>query len=122
MQTCGVDYRTAYVLVGRAVRQAGRRGLRGLDLTGAMLDEAAREALGRPLGLAERDLTDVLDPRAIVLTRVAPGGAAPAVVQDMARSSTRAAGELRAAAAQHALAFRQAEDALLNRAREVARG
>jgi argininosuccinate lyase len=122
MQTCGVDYRTAYVVVGRAVRLAGRRGLRGLDLTGAMLDEAAQEVLGRPLGLAERDLTDVLDPRAIVLTRVAPGGAAPAVVQHMARTCTQAAGELRATAARHAQAFREAEGDLLNQAREVVRG
>jgi len=87
-----------------------------------MLDEAAQEVLGRPLGLAERDLTDVLDPRAIVLTRVAPGGAAPAVVQHMARTCTQAAGELRATAARHAQAFREAEGDLLNQAREVVRG
>jgi argininosuccinate lyase len=122
MQTAGVDYRSAYLVVGRAVREAGRRGLRGLDLTGAMLDEAAGEVLGRPLGLAGRDLTDVLDPRAIVLTRAAPGGAAPAVVRQMASSCSRAAAELEEAAGRRALAFRKAEDDLLNQAREVARG
>ena len=46
-----------------------------MDLTGDMLDRAAEATIGRPLGLAGRDLSEVLDPRAIVLTRTAPGGA-----------------------------------------------
>src|SRR5207342_3704060 len=79
MQSCGIDYRSAYVLVGAAVRQASRQGLRGVDLTGAMLDEAATGTIGRGLGLAGRDLSEVLDPRAIVLTRTSLGGAAPEV-------------------------------------------
>ena len=86
MQTCQVDYRTAYLLVGETVRRASRQGLRGVDITGEMLDEVAREQLGRPLGLAGKDLTQVLDPRAIVMTRVLPGGAAPGVVREMAAS------------------------------------
>ena len=122
MQACGVDYRTAYLVVGRAVRQASRQGLRGVDLTGELLDEAAREQLGRPLGLAGRDLAEVLDPRAIVLTRLAPGGAAPAVVRGMARSCSEHAERLMALAAGHAERFRAAEEALLSQAREVARG
>jgi argininosuccinate lyase len=104
------------------VRDAGRRGLRGIDLTGAMLDEAAREVVGRPLGLAGNDLEEVLDPRAIVLTRVAPGGAAPAVVEQMAGACGEAAAALRDTAARHQVAFREAEDDLLNQAREVAGG
>jgi argininosuccinate lyase len=122
MQAAGVDYRSAYLVVGRAVREAGRQGLRGLDITGTMLDEAAREVLGRTLGLAGRDLGEVLDPRAIVLTRTASGGAAPAVVRQMAGACSLAAAELEAAAGGQALAFREAEDDLLNRAREVAHG
>jgi argininosuccinate lyase len=122
MQASGVDYRSAYLVVGRAVREAGRRGLRGLDLTGKMLDEAAGEVLGRPLGLAGHDLAEVLDPRAIVLTRAASGGAAPEVVRQMASACSRAAAGLNDAAGRRALAFRNAEDDLLNQAREVARG
>ena len=34
MQTCGVDYRTAYQVVGDAVREASRDGMRGVDLDG----------------------------------------------------------------------------------------
>jgi argininosuccinate lyase len=122
MQTCAVDYRTAYLVVGRAVGDAGRRGLRGVDLTGELLDQAARDLLGRALGLAGHDLGEVLDPEAIVRTRLAPGGAAPSVVREMAAGCLRAAAELHATAQRHRLAFRRAEDDLLIRAREVARG
>src|SRR4030081_2118025 len=55
MQSCGVDYRTAYLVVGRAVSRAGREGLRGVDITGEMLDQAALEQIGRRLGLAGSD-------------------------------------------------------------------
>jgi argininosuccinate lyase len=122
MQACGVDYRTAYLVVGRAVGDAGRRGLRGVDLTGELLDQAALALLGRPLGLAGRDLGEVLDPEAIVRTRLAPGGAAPDVVRGMAADCRRAAERLRTTAGRHREAFRQAEDDLLSRAREVAGG
>jgi argininosuccinate lyase len=122
MQACEVDYRTAYLVVGRAVGDAGRQGLRGVDLTGALLDQAAVALLGRPLGLAGRDLGEILDPEAIVRTRLAPGGAAPTVVRDMAAACLHAAEQLRADAERHRLAFRRAEDDLLTQAREVARG
>jgi argininosuccinate lyase len=122
MQACGVDYRTAYLVVGRAVGDAGRRGLRGVDLTGELLDQAALALLGRPLGLTGRDLGEVLDPEAIVRTRLAPGGAAPGVVRGMAADCRQAAARLGAAAERHQQAFRKAEDDLLSRAREVAGG
>ncbi|HET8969893.1 MAG TPA: lyase family protein [Candidatus Nanopelagicales bacterium] len=86
MQTCDLDYRTAYQVVGAAVRTASRAGLRGIDLDGAMLDAAAVEYAGHPVGLTGRDLTEVLDPREIVRTRTAAGGAAPEVVEGMAAS------------------------------------
>ena len=44
MQTCDLDYRTAYQVVGVAVRAAHAAGLRGLDLDGARLDAAAERA------------------------------------------------------------------------------
>src|SRR2546422_232818 len=47
MQTCGVDYRTAYVVVGGAVRRAAAGGLRGIDLTAEMIEEAAEGRIGR---------------------------------------------------------------------------
>lgn len=86
MSACGVDYRTAYLVVGDAVRLASREGLRGVDLTGGMLDRAAEARIGHPLGLEGADLGEVLDPRAIVSTRTSPGGAAPEVVRAMSAS------------------------------------
>jgi argininosuccinate lyase len=122
METCGVDYRTAYLIVGDAVQRAAGEGLRGIDLTGEMLDRAAEERIDRPLGLAGRDLSEVLDPRAIVMTRTSAGGAAPPVVLDMARSVNKRSKELAEEAGRRREAYRAAEDALVRRAGEVAGG
>jgi len=122
MQTCGIDYRSAYVVVGSAVRGASRRGLRGVDLTGHMLDQAAVDTMGHSLDLSGRDLAEVLDPRAIVLTRTSPGGAAPDVVREMAASCAGEADRLRSDALRDEGAIDAAETALLSRAEELARG
>lgn len=122
MQDCGVDYRTAYQVVGAAVRDAARRGLRGVDLTGEMLDEAARIQIGRPLGFAGRSLEEVLDPRAIALSRNSPGGAAPEMVRGMAASCRGEAGNLREEADRRQSLYRQAEERLLGLSSELAQG
>jgi argininosuccinate lyase len=120
MQSCGVDYRTAYLVVGRAVSRAGREGLRGIDLTGEMLDDAALEQIGRRLGLSGTDLGRVLDPRAIVQTRSAPGGAAPEVVSRMAAGCAEAARTLAARGAALHADHRRAQQDMLRLAAEVA--
>ena len=51
VQTCSIDYRSAYDVVGWAVRKA-RRGHSRQTHHGAMLDEAAIAVTGEPLGLA----------------------------------------------------------------------
>ncbi len=122
MEACAIDYRSAYLVVGRAVRTASGRGLRGVDLTGELLDEAAVEQLGRPLGLAGHDLASVLDPRSIVRTRVAPGGAAPAVVRDMATRCRQDAETLVERARTRSDAMTAAESELVAQAEEVAGG
>ncbi len=123
METCGVDYRTAYLLVGEAVRRASREGLRGVDLTGDMLEEAAAKTTGHPLGLAgDTGLAEVLDPSAIVATRALTGGAAPDVVRGMARGCASAAAQVRDRASRTAADLAAAEDALLTMAWEIARG
>jgi argininosuccinate lyase len=85
-----------------------------------MLDKAARELLGHGLGLAERDLSDVLDPRAIVRTRDAPGGAAQEVVRQMSVSCRVKAEEWRQHAAARGQAFKESESELLRQAKKVA--
>lgn len=116
---CRVDYRTAYLIVGRTVREAAAKGLRGIDITGEMLDNASVELDGRPLGLAGHDLSAVLDPRQIVLTRSAQGGAAPDAVGAMVRSCAAEAGALHAEAARWKATFDDAEAALLAAARDI---
>ncbi len=84
MTTAGLDYRSAYELVGACVRRAAADGLRGVDITGAMLDAAAA-ARGLPGGFGDADLSAVLDPATIVGSRRSRGGAAPDVVRGMAK-------------------------------------
>ncbi len=122
MEACEVDYRTAYLVVGDAVQAAAREGLRGIDLTGELLDRAADGRIGRPLGLAGRDLAEVLDPKAIIRTRTSPGGAAPGVVREMAASVRDRAGDLAAETGRRREAYGAAEEALLSRTEEAARG
>lgn len=77
----GLDYRTAYRVVGRAVA----RSLQDASgITAASLDDAARFVTGSPLAThdAPIDVADVLDPAALVASRRESGGCAPQVVRD----------------------------------------
>jgi argininosuccinate lyase len=113
---CRIDYRTAYLVVGQTVRVASAAGLRGVDITGEMLDRAAVDLHGRPLGLAGHDLTAVLDPGQIVSTRSARGGAAPAAVEPMIASCRAEAAKVRAEALRRQASFDAVEESLLVRA------
>ena len=120
MVATGVDYRTAYHVVGRAVRDASRRELSGLDITSEMLDDAAEEVCGRRLGLDPEALAEALDPRRIVATRRATGGASPGEVRSMAEEFSDRAAQLRARAAEAQKRYTLVEETLLARARDLA--
>ena len=122
MQRCEVDYRSSYRIVGRAVQTAAHAGLRGVDLTGEMLDAAAHEETGRRLGLAGADLSDVLDPRQLVAGRALQGGAAPDVVRAMAASMQQDARRLGSEVAQRRDCVDRAEQRLLRQAEAAAGG
>jgi argininosuccinate lyase len=107
--------------VGSAVRDAAQKGLRGIDLTGQMLDEAAIREIGRPLGLTERDLEEVLDPRKIAFGRTSPGGAAPEIVREMAGNCRTEAVKLEEEARRRQTHYREAETRLVELAGEAAR-
>ena len=62
MVSAGVDYRTAYQIVGAAVRHLADEGSGGLALTPALLDEVAIEHIGRPLGVDRSDLAAATRP------------------------------------------------------------
>ena len=122
VQTCDVDYRTAYLVVGRVVRAASAGGVPGTAITGEMVDEAARAHLGRSLGLAGTDLSAVLDPWRIVLSRSARGGAAPEEVARMAAGLRESAAEIAARADRRLTTYRRAEERAVRLARERATG
>jgi len=120
VQTCGIDYRSAYVVVGKTVREASRRGIAGRNITGAMLDEAARAETGRSWDLTDVDLAPALDARAIVATRAGVGGAAPSAVRAMIAQCEERAADLRRAIAGRRQRLQQAERQLLGDATRTA--
>ena len=78
-----------HVVVGKTVREAGRRGIAGRDITGAMLDEVALAETGQAWGLTDRNLDAVLDPG-----RSSIPGSAPAVPPLNRRGHDRAVPEI----------------------------
>jgi argininosuccinate lyase len=117
MQACGIDYRTAYRVVGHAVREASAAGLRGVDVDGSLLDRAAVAVTGQPLGLAGHDLGAVLDPIQIVRSRTGRGGAAPEEVIRMAADVRRQAAAMCAGARRWRDTYQQASGGLVAAAR-----
>jgi argininosuccinate lyase len=83
----GLDYRTAYRIVGRALA-AG-------ELDAEALDAGAREIAGRPLGLDPAVVADALDPEAAIAARTVPGGAAPEPMEAMLARSRAAVADAR---------------------------
>ena len=84
----GLDYRSAYRVVGRAVAQE--------ELTADGLTRAAAELLGQRLAIPPALVADALDPAHALATRTVTGGAAPAPMDAMlraARDETTAASE-----------------------------
>ena len=120
VQTCSVDYRSAYDIVGWAVREASDEGIPGRQITGAMLDEAAIAVTGERLGLTATDLEPALDPRVIIETRRGTGGAAPAAVESMLAQCEMKADDLRAAVEQRRAALDRTKRQLLEQARLTA--
>jgi argininosuccinate lyase len=119
MVDCGVDYRTAYQIVGTAVRRLAADGRAATDLTASLLDEIAGEQLGRRLAIDAASLADAVDPAAIVATRVAMGGAAPEPMDAMLADVVAEADELAAAARRRLDAADRAERSLVADARRV---
>ncbi|MGD9990361.1 argininosuccinate lyase [Pseudonocardia sp.] len=119
VQRLGVDYRTAYVVVGNTVRAASRAGIPGGQITGAMIDEAAVAHTGRSWGLTGEDLSGVLDPVSIVASRRAEGGAAPDAVGDMVSRLRVDLDELARDATARTAGFDRSEEQLLATARAV---
>ncbi len=73
----GLPWRIAHQCVGTMVRFSHERGLSPRDATPELLDEAAMEYMGRPIGLSRHTLKAALDPTNAVKQRTLYGGPAP---------------------------------------------
>ena len=114
-RAAGLDYRSAYRVVGRAVAAAG-------TLDAAALDAAALELLGRRLGLPESVVVDALDPVDALATRTVPGGAALEPMQVMLGECRGAVADARDWIDTQRAAISAAEEQLLAAARRRADG
>lgn len=77
----GMPWRTAHQIVGILVRFAEERRIRPLEVTTALLDEAAIAYMGEPAGLSAQSLAASLDPVVAVHRRTLYGGPAPEEVK-----------------------------------------
>ena len=114
----GLDYRSAYRVVGRAVATAVDTGRTTLTTTD--LSSAATDVLGHAVTLDPETLHATLDPARIVAGRTAPGGSAPAQVRDHANiliQRSTEAGRWRDAHRRH---NHNSEQYLIAQARELA--
>ncbi|MDP9074438.1 MAG: lyase family protein [Actinomycetota bacterium] len=120
MTACGLDYRTAYRVVGLAVQQVAAAGRTGIDLTAGDLAAVAAELTGAAVEVDPDDLASVLDPAAIVATRAATGGAAPGPIKAMIEEVQAQADQLARLAQARSSAFTAAETGLRDRAAAAA--
>jgi len=85
----GLSFRTAHRVIGTVVRRTLAAGKKPCEIDTAMIDDAAIEVTGSPIGLAVEVLQRALDPVDIVRARKVVGGTAPSAVE--ASLSNRAA-------------------------------
>jgi argininosuccinate lyase len=110
---CGLDYRSAYRVVGRAVADAA------LDAGG--LERAARDVLGRPVQIRDSTLQDALDVDQALASRTVTGGAALAPMAAMLANAHTAVEAGTAQLAHDREMIASAEAALLEQAQGLAR-
>ncbi len=79
----GLSFRQAHHVVGRLVRICLGEQIAPAEVTGALLDRAAMETVGRASGLPDALVREALDPEVFVRTRVTAGSVAPQEVDRM---------------------------------------
>jgi argininosuccinate lyase len=95
----GVSFKDAHAIVSSVVRLAESEGIGVVGISPGLVDRAAQDVIGEPLGLSEDLISRAIDPVRFVELRNLPGGPAPQEV-------TRMLGERRATHAR-ATALRQ---------------
>ncbi|TCP44721.1 argininosuccinate lyase [Tamaricihabitans halophyticus] len=90
-----LDYRSAHRAVGHLVLLATQRGREPDDVDGALLDEAATEVLGGPVGLSDAQVRAALDPTTFVAAHRVRGGPAADSVREALTRARQTAWEAR---------------------------
>ena len=85
----GLPWRTAHQITGILVRTAIARGLRPSEIDVSLVDEAARQYMGRPIELSADSLQQAMDPAKVVGRRTLLGGPAPGETQRQIKSLQR---------------------------------
>ena len=85
----GIPFRAAHHVVGRLVRNAIAQGIGPSEVTTAMVDAAAEEAIGKSMELTEDLVKESLDPRAFIEALVTEGSANPGAVKEMVADGRR---------------------------------
>lgn len=75
-----LSFRTAHRIVGVLTREAVKRNIKPAGITLEMVDQAALEILGHPIGLDAKTLGDALDPEVIVKRRKGTGSTGPEMI------------------------------------------
>jgi argininosuccinate lyase len=115
----GIDYRSAYLVVGSTVRAASETGIPGRAITAEMINAAAAQQTGQRWELTDADLAGVLEAGNIIASRSALGGAAPAALASAIEVTTNAVDELEKRTKDQLAGFDAVEASLLERARGV---
>ncbi|MDQ2959444.1 MAG: lyase family protein [Candidatus Dormibacteraeota bacterium] len=113
--SAGIDYRSAYRMVGQAVAAALAAGATVIDLGG--IAAAARSVLGGAHDWDPGPLEAAADPRQAVSTRTCLGGAAPNAVRDHCRDVRRRLTTAQTWHAERSIAAESADAALVAEAR-----
>jgi argininosuccinate lyase len=113
----GLDYRSSYRVVGRAVARAIEAGKGPDALDAGVLDRAAQEVLGEPLSVPDPVVAGALDAASGVRARTTPGATAAQSMSTMIGDCRRQVAELDAWIGERRQALRRSEEALLHLAR-----
>jgi argininosuccinate lyase len=77
-----ISYRTAHKIVGNLVLRAYKQGKAATEVDANLVNESAREVIGRDLDVDDTLVSRALDPTAFVRAHDVPGGPAPRRVSD----------------------------------------
>lgn len=96
VRDAGISYRQSHHVVGRLVRLCLNDGVAPSSTTGALVDLAAQQTIGRSLGLSDAAVRTALDVDSFVRTRVTRGSIAPSEVDRMLTEAEQELGDDRA--------------------------